>query len=111
MVLPSAVIEPHVRIGSNSMIWANVTLAHHSTVAENCWVASGAVVSGNAYLSRNCFIGVNATIVNEITVGEYGFIGAGALVTRNTKASSVQLARSSEEHRFTSQDYVKFYGL
>ncbi|MSR16172.1 MAG: acetyltransferase [Gammaproteobacteria bacterium] len=111
VVLPSAVIEPHVRVGANSMIWANVTLAHHCTVAEHCWVASGAVVSGNAHLSRNCFIGVNATIVNEVNVGEYGFIGAGALVTRNTKASSVQLARSGEEHRFSSQDYVKFYGV
>ena len=111
VVLPSAVIEPHVRVGANSMVWANVTLAHHCTVAENCWVASGAVVSGNAHVSRNCFIGVNATIVNEVKVGEYGFIGAGALVTRHTKASSVQLARSGEEHRFSSQDYVKFYGV
>jgi sugar O-acyltransferase (sialic acid O-acetyltransferase NeuD family) len=111
VVLPSAVIEPHVRVGANSMVWANVTLAHHCTVAENCWVASGAVVSGNAHVSRNCFIGVNATIVNEVKIGEYGFIGAGALVTRHTKASSVQLARSGEEHRFSSQDYVKFYGL
>jgi sugar O-acyltransferase (sialic acid O-acetyltransferase NeuD family) len=111
VIMPSAVIEPHVRVGANSVIWANVTLAHHSTVAANCWVASGAVISGSAHLARNCFIGVNATIINEVNVAEYGFIGAGAVVTRNTKASSVQLARSSEEHRFPSQDYVKFYGL
>ncbi|MCW5299433.1 acetyltransferase [Herbaspirillum lusitanum] len=111
VVMPSAVVEAHVRVGANSMVWANVTLAHHCSVAENCWIASGAVISGNANVSRNCFVGVNATIVNEVTVGEYGFVGAGALITRDTKASSVQLARSAEEHRFASQDYVKFYGL
>ena len=108
VVLPSAVIEPHVRVGANSMVWANATLAHDCTVAKNCWVASGATISGNATVKRNCFIGVNATIVNDVTVEEYCIIGAGALITRNTKPSSVHLARSGEEHRFASQDYVKF---
>jgi sugar O-acyltransferase (sialic acid O-acetyltransferase NeuD family) len=111
VVLPGAVIEPHVRVGANSMIWANVTLAHHCSVAENCWVASGATVSGKASVKRNCFIGVNATIVNAVTVEEYCIVGAGALITRNTKPSSVHLARSGEEHRFPSQDYVKFTGF
>lgn len=111
VILPSAVIEPHVRLGDNSMIWANVTLAHHSSVAENCWVASGAVISGQAQVGRNSFIGVNATIVNEVVVGEYCIIGAGALITKSTKASSVHLARSGEEHRFPSQDYVKYFGF
>lgn len=110
-ILPSAVIEPHVQLGANSMIWANVTLAHHSSVAENCWVASGAILSGSAKVERNAFVGVNATIVNEVVVGEYCIIGAGALITKNTKASSVHLARSGEEHRFPSQDYVKYFGF
>jgi sugar O-acyltransferase (sialic acid O-acetyltransferase NeuD family) len=109
VILPSAVIEPHVRLGANSMIWANVTLAHHSSVAENCWIASGAVISGQAQVERNTFIGVNATIVNKVVVGEYCFIGAGALITKNTKVSSVHLARSGEELRYSSQDYAKFF--
>lgn len=111
VVMPSAVIEPHASVGANSMVWANVTLAHHSSVAENCWVASGAVVSGQARVRRNCFIGVNSTIVNDVTIEEYCIVGAGALITRNTKPSSVHLARSGEEHRFSSQDYVKFAGF
>lgn len=111
VVLPSAVIEPHVRLGANSMIWANVTLAHHSSIEEHCWVASGAVISGQAKVKRNVFIGVNATIVNEIVVEEYCIIGAGALITKNTKPSSVHLARSGEELRYSSQEYVKFFGV
>lgn len=109
VILPSAVIEPHVRLGANSMVWANVTLAHHSCVAENCWIASGAVISGQAQVERNTFIGVNATIVNKVVVGEYCFIGAGALITKDTKGSSVHLARSGEELRYSSQDYAKFF--
>jgi sugar O-acyltransferase (sialic acid O-acetyltransferase NeuD family) len=111
VILPSAVIEPHVRLGANSMVWANTTLAHHSCVAENCWIASGAIISGQAEVGRNTFIGVNATIVNKVVVGEYSIIGADALITKNTKASSVHLARSGEELRYTSQDYVKYFGI
>lgn len=111
IILPSAVIEPNVRLGANSLVWANVTLAHHSSVAENCWIASGAVISGLAKIERNSFIGVNATIVNEVVVAEYSIIGAGALITKNTKASGVYLARSGEELRYSSQDYVKYFGI
>ncbi|RUR08741.1 acetyltransferase [Legionella sp. km772] len=111
VIMPSAVVEPHVRVGVNSMIWVNVTLAHHSQVEDHCWLASGAVISGSAQIKRNVFIGVNATITNEIIVNEYCIIGAGALITKNTKASSVHLARSGEELRYSSQDYVKFFGI
>ncbi|CEG58356.1 acetyltransferase [Legionella fallonii] len=111
VILPSAVIEPHVQVGANSMIWANVTLAHHSSIEEHCWIASGAVISGQAKVKRNSFIGVNATIVNEIVVDEYSIIGAGALITKNTKPSSVHLARSGEELRYSAQEYVNFFGV
>ncbi|MAZ01625.1 MAG: hypothetical protein CMN56_00635 [Sneathiella sp.] len=111
VVLPSVVIEPHVKVGENTMIWSNTTLAHHCSVASNCWIASGAVISGQARIKDNCFIGVNATIVNDKTVEEYCIIGGGALITKDTKPSSVHLSRSGEELRFSSEEYVKFFGI
>lgn len=111
VILPNAVIEPHVRVGNNCAVWCNVTLAHHCIVEPNCWVASGAVVSGQATIKRNCFIGVNATIVNKVVVAEYNIIGGGALITKDTKPSTVHLARSGEEIRYSSQDYVKYIGV
>jgi len=111
VVLPNAVIEPHAQVGANSMIWCNVTLAHHSSVAENCWIAAGTVLSGQAKVLRNSFVGVSATVVNEVTVGEYNIIGAAALITKNTKPSSVHLARSAEPFRYSSEDYVKHFGV
>lgn len=111
IILPSTVIEPHVRVGANSIIWANVTVGHHSIIEEHCWIASDAVIAGQAVVKRNAFIGVNATITNETVVNEYCIVGAGALITKNIKASSVHLARSGEELRYTSQEYVKFIGV
>lgn len=111
IVLPSTVIEPHVRVGANTMVWANVTLGHHSTIGDHCWIASDAVVAGQTEVKHNSFVGVNATIVDEVIIEEYCIIGAGALITKNVKASSVHLARSGEELRYSSQDYVKFIGV
>lgn len=111
VALAFAVVEPHATVGANTMIWCNTTLAHHSSIAENCWIASGAVVSGQTKISRNTFVGVNATITNSLTVAEYNIIGGGALITKNTKPSTVHLARSAEVIRFTSQDYVKHFGV
>lgn len=111
VVLPAAVIEPHVRIGANTMVWCNVTVAHHSSVAEHCWIASGTVISGQAKIERNCFVGVNATVVNKVSVREYNIIGGGTLITKDTKPYSVHLARSGEETRFSSRDYDKYFGV
>ena len=111
VVLPAAVIEPHVKVGANAMIWCNVTLAHHSSVDTNCWIATGTVLSGQAKVLRNSFVGVNSTVVNEVTVGEYNIIGAAALITKDTKPHSVHLARSAEPFRCSSEDYINHFGI
>jgi UDP-3-O-[3-hydroxymyristoyl] glucosamine N-acyltransferase len=111
VVLSSTVIEPHVRVGSNTMVWSNVTLAHHCRVDDNCWIAAGTVISGKTQVRRNTFVGVNATVVNGVTIGEYNIVGAAAMISRNTKPNTVHLARSAEPLRYSSEDYVKHFGV
>ena len=111
VVLPNAVIEPHARVGANSVIWCNVTVAHHAVVGDHCWIAAGAVLSGQARVGRNSFVGVNATIVNEVEIGEYNIVGAAALISKCTKPHAVHLARSGEPFRYSSEEYVKYFGV
>ncbi|WP_422909282.1 acetyltransferase [Pseudomonas sp. MAC6] len=111
VVLPGAIIEPSACVGANCIVWSNVTLAHHCRVDDHCWVAAGAVVSGQAKVQRNTFLGVNCTVVNAVTVGEFNVIGAGAMISRDTKPHSVYLARSAEPFRYSSDDYVKHFGI
>jgi len=111
VVLPGAVIEPHALVGTNTMVWSNVTLAHHSSVDDHCWVAAGTVVSGYAKVLRNSFLGVSSTVVNAVTVEEFNIVGANALISRDTKPHSVHLARSAEPFRYSSGDYVKHFGI
>jgi sugar O-acyltransferase (sialic acid O-acetyltransferase NeuD family) len=111
VVMPGAVIEPHARVGANTIVWSNVTVAHHSSVANHCWLGAGAVISGQAKVQHNTFLGVNCTVVNDVTVGEFNIVGAGAMISRDTKPYSVHLARSAEPFRFSSEDYVKHFGI
>ncbi|MBK0391937.1 acetyltransferase [Ramlibacter algicola] len=110
IVLPGAIVEPLATVGRDTMVWSNVTLAHHSTVGDHCWVAAGTVVSGQAVVEHHTFVGVGATIVNKIKVADHNIIGAGALITRDTKPDTVHLARSAEPVRFSANDYVKHFG-
>lgn len=111
VVLPGAVIEPHVQVGADTMVWSNVTVAHHSSVGDHCWLGAGTVISGQAKVLRNTFLGVNCTVVNDVTVGEFNIIGAAAMISRDTKPHSVHLARSAEPFRYSSEDYVKHFGI
>jgi carbonic anhydrase/acetyltransferase-like protein (isoleucine patch superfamily) len=111
VVLPGAVIEPYAEVGVNTMVWSNVTLAHHSSVGDHCWVATGAVVSGKARVEHNSFLGVNCTVVNEVCVGEFNIVGAGGLISRDTKPYSVHLARSAETIRYSSEEYSEHFRL
>ena len=111
VVLGNAVLEVHVKLGANSLVWCNATLAHHSAVGDHCWIASGAVLSGQVMVRNNVFVGVNATIVNKVEVGEFSIIGGGALITKSVKPSSVHLSRSAEELRFSAEDYDKHFGI
>lgn len=111
VVLPGAVIEPHAQVGANTMVWSNVTLAHHSSVGDHCWLGAGTVVSGQAKVLRNTFLGVSSAVVNAVTVGEFNIVGANALISRDTKPHSVHLARSAETFRYSSEEYVKHFGI
>jgi len=111
VVLPNAVIEPHACVGVNTAIWCNTTVAHHAVVGDHCWIASGTVLSGQAKVGRNSFVGVNATVVNKVEVGEYNVIGAAALISKCTKPYAVHLARSGELFRYSSEEYIKYFGV
>lgn len=111
VILPGAVIDPYVELGANTVVWSNVTLAHHSQVGAHCWLATGSVVSGQSTILDNTFLGVNSTVVNEVTIGKFNIIGATALISRDTKPNAVYLARSGEALRYSSQEYVQHFSI
>lgn len=111
VILSGAILEPYTKIGENSMLWCNTTVAHHAQVNDHCWLASGCVISGKATIGDNSFIGVNSTIVNEVKVNTLNVVGANALISKCTQSNTVHLARSGEQFRYSAEEYIKFFGV
>jgi sugar O-acyltransferase (sialic acid O-acetyltransferase NeuD family) len=83
------VIQPFVRIGSDTILWSGNHIGHDSTIGSHVFIASHAVVSGNTSIGDYCFVGVNATFRDAVAVAPRCVIGAGALVMRNTEEGDV----------------------
>jgi sugar O-acyltransferase (sialic acid O-acetyltransferase NeuD family) len=88
-IFENNVIQPFVRIGSDTVLWSGNHIGHDATIGSHVFIASHAVVSGNTSIGDYCFVGVNATFRDAIEVAPRCVIGAGALVMRNTEEGDV----------------------
>jgi acetyltransferase-like isoleucine patch superfamily enzyme len=82
-----------VRIGDNTMLGANVTIADtdfhsldavHRAARDESDVGVAPVIVG-----RNVFIGTNCVVLKGVTIGDNSVIGAGSVVTKSMPADSV----------------------
>ena len=94
-IMENNVIQPHVTIGENCILWSGNHVGHHSHIGHNVFIASHAVISGHVRIGDNTFIGVNATIRDNVTIGKRCVIGAGALVLHDVPDDSVVLGPES----------------
>lgn len=95
-IFENNVIQPHVKIGDNTILWSGNHIGHHSTVGRHCFISSHVVVSGSCVVGDNCFIGVNSTFHDGLTIGSRNLIGAGAIISRNTKDAEVYVPAATK---------------
>lgn len=88
-ILEDNTIQPFARVGRNVTLWSGNHIGHHSTIAEDVFIASHVVVSGGVTIGARSFIGVNVTIRDHVTIGADCVIGAGALVLQDIPDGSV----------------------
>ncbi|MGO4170870.1 acetyltransferase [Bosea sp. TAF32] len=88
-ILEDNTIQPFARIGENVTLWSGNHIGHHSSIAEDTFIASHVVVSGGVTIGPRCFIGVNVTIRDHVTVGADCVIGAGSLILSDIPDNSV----------------------
>ena len=107
IIHPEAVISPIVKIGTGSVVLANVTICsgavigrhvlilpgavinHDCKVGDYSIVASGAILNGNVQLEPLCYIGAGAVILENLCVGKQALIGAGSIVLKDVSAKTV----------------------
>ncbi len=88
-ILEDNTIQPYASVGRNVTLWSGNHIGHHSTIAEDVFIASHVVVSGGVTIGARSFIGVNVTIRDHVTIGADCVIGAGALVLQDIPDGSV----------------------
>jgi sugar O-acyltransferase (sialic acid O-acetyltransferase NeuD family) len=83
------VLQHHVRIGNNVVLWSGNHVGHRSTIHDHCFLSSHVVVSGYCEVGESSFLGVNCTIGDHVRIAPDCVIGAGAVVVRDTEEGKV----------------------
>jgi acyl-[acyl carrier protein]--UDP-N-acetylglucosamine O-acyltransferase len=102
------VIQPHVRIGSDVILWSGNHIGHDSTIEDHVFIASHAVISGNVTIGESTFVGVNATFRDGIRVAPRCVIGAAAVIMKDTAEGGVYSVRGTEPIEKKSWDLTGF---
>ncbi len=89
IILDNCIIEPFVRIHSNTVLWCSVNISHHSIVSENCFIAPRANIAGNVFIGYNCFLGINSTIFDHIKIGNNTLIGGGVTIYKDIENNMI----------------------
>lgn len=101
-ILEDNTIQPFARIGRNVTLWSGNHIGHHSTIEDNCFIASHVVISGGARIGESSFVGVNATFRDRVVIGSKCVIGAGALVLADLPDQAVVAPRATEPAKIPS---------
>lgn len=100
-------VQPFVRIEDNVILWSGNHIGHHSTIGENCFIASQVVVSGFCNIGKNTFIGVNATISNNVNIGSDNWLGIGVTITKDTDDGTLFKGVQSDVSKISTHKFFK----
>lgn len=95
-VFENNVIQPFVRIGSDTVLWSGNHIGHDASIGSHCFISSHVVVSGRVTVGDYCFLGVNSTLRDGIALGDSCVVGAGAVVLKDAAPGSVFRGTAAE---------------
>lgn len=110
-IFENNVIQYHVNIGNNVILWSGNHVGHRTKISDNCFISSHVVISGYCDIGKNCFFGVNSTLGDHIIVGEDCLIAAAALIIRNAEAGKIYKGNPATASEITTLEYFKITEL
>jgi len=63
-------------VGSNSVLMANVHVAHDAYLGEGSFIVVGAAMAGFTILGKHCYLGLKSTTHQFAEMGDYCVVGA-----------------------------------
>lgn len=115
IIHPTAVVSRHAKIGSGTVLLANVSVgagavigshcvvlqntvvSHDSTVGDYTALATGVCVSGGCTIGENCYLGSNVSIREGVHIAPGALIGIGAVVVKNLRENCIAYGNPARE--------------
>lgn len=95
LIAEMTVVQPHVEIGDNVLIYSGVFIGHYCKIGDHCFIAPHVVLGGGITLGTLSVVGMNATIKENVKVRDECVVGAGALILNDTKEKGVYRGNSA----------------
>jgi carbonic anhydrase/acetyltransferase-like protein (isoleucine patch superfamily) len=102
------VLQHHVSVGDNVVLWSGNHIGHRTRIEEDCFIASHVVISGYCTVGARSFMGVNSCVADGVTIAEDCVVGAGAVIMRDTRPRGVYLGNPA---RATPGDAFATFGV
>jgi len=67
-VMAGALVDSHVTIADNVVIWPGVCVSHHCSIGANTFLSPNCTVCGDCRVGADCFIGAGSVIVSHAIV-------------------------------------------
>ena len=85
LISPRACVDPHQRIGENSIIHGGSTLSSSVQCGYNSVIRTGAVIESGCRIGNSVWIGPGAVIGMGAFIGDNTTIGPGVIIDENVK--------------------------
>lgn len=82
-IMYNAYIGPQAHVGKCSLVMANCSIGHDTTIGNLCHCSVNAIMTGYSRLGLCADLGVGACLLAHKVVGDYGMLGASSLGTKD----------------------------
>lgn len=103
-VFEDNVIQYHVKLGNNVILWSGNHVGHRTQIQDNCFISSHVVISGYCTIGENSFLGVNSCLNDHISIARDCVIGSGSVVVKNTDPGMVYVGNPAKPGKKTSYE-------
>lgn len=88
-ILPMAVIQAGVTIGSHSIINTGALVEHDSKIGSYNHIAPKATLCGQVETKDNVYVGAGSTVIQGVSIGNGAIVGAGVSLTKTLAANAI----------------------
>ncbi|WP_207540773.1 acetyltransferase [Sabulicella rubraurantiaca] len=109
-IFENNVVQSHVSIGRNVVLWSGNHIGHHSRIADNVFISSHVVISGLCSVGANSFLGVNSALADRTVLAEDCWVGPGVTLSRSTEVGQMFRAAEAVPSRVDTRRFFRLRG-